>query len=101
MFWEYDTRLGRRWNVDTVVKQWESPYACFRNNPIYHSDPSGLDCEPANNSKPDVGVEPPITLKTFEVKAHRMGWFERAWRNVVGVAKRVDNWFNNNLGVHV
>jgi hypothetical protein len=37
-FWEYDTRLGRRWNIDPVVKQWESGYSCFSNNPIIMSD---------------------------------------------------------------
>ncbi|MEI2673633.1 MAG: hypothetical protein V9F05_06260 [Chitinophagaceae bacterium] len=42
-FWEYDTRLGRRWNVDPVVKEWESPYATFSNNPTYLIDPSGSD----------------------------------------------------------
>ncbi len=42
-FWEYDTRLGRRWNTDHVVKEWESPYSCFRNNPIYFIDHNGSD----------------------------------------------------------
>ena len=31
-FWQYDSRLGRRWNIDPVVKYHESPYACFANN---------------------------------------------------------------------
>jgi len=26
-FWQYDSRLGKRWNVDPVTKPWESPYA--------------------------------------------------------------------------
>jgi hypothetical protein len=34
-FWMYDTRLGRRWNCDPVVKYHETPYACFANNPIW------------------------------------------------------------------
>jgi len=42
-FWEYDARLGRRWNRDPVVKVWESPYAAFANNPIYYNDPNGAD----------------------------------------------------------
>ena len=42
-FWEYDPRLGRRWNVDPVVKHNESPYATFANNPIWFIDPSGAD----------------------------------------------------------
>jgi hypothetical protein len=43
MFWEYDTRLGRRWNTDPVVKLWESPYSTFANNPIFYSDLKGDD----------------------------------------------------------
>jgi hypothetical protein len=42
-FWQYDSRLGRRWNVDPVVKIHESPYAAFANNPIWFVDPSGAD----------------------------------------------------------
>lgn len=39
-----DPRLGGRWwSTDPIVKPWESPYAGFANNPIYYSDPSGLD----------------------------------------------------------
>lgn len=43
LFWEYDTRLGRRWNVDPVVKEEESPYACFNGNPIQKTDVNGDD----------------------------------------------------------
>jgi len=42
-FWEYDTRLGRRWNVDPIIKNWESPYACFFNNSIVVADVNGAD----------------------------------------------------------
>jgi photosystem II stability/assembly factor-like uncharacterized protein len=41
-FWQYDGRLGRRWNIDPVVKPNMSPYSCFDDNPIYFSDPNGL-----------------------------------------------------------
>ena len=37
-FWEYDTRLGRRWNVDIILKLNESPYSTFSNNPIFFID---------------------------------------------------------------
>jgi hypothetical protein len=42
-FWEYDARLGRRWNVDPVYKQMphESPYAAFHNGPIIYEDHEG------------------------------------------------------------
>lgn len=42
-YWEYDTRLGRRWNVDPVKKPWQSDYACFSNSPIWKVDPDGDD----------------------------------------------------------
>ena len=47
-FWEYDSRIGRRWNRDQLVKKypWQSPYAAFNNNPIYFNDPTGLVGEP-------------------------------------------------------
>jgi YD repeat-containing protein len=40
-FWEYDTRLGRRWNVDPKPIIGISEYACFNNNPIWFSDALG------------------------------------------------------------
>ncbi|MFM6933803.1 MAG: hypothetical protein ACKOXP_00015 [Flavobacteriales bacterium] len=42
-FWEYDPRLGRRWNIDPVVKEHRSPYDVFSNNPIIMVDPNGDD----------------------------------------------------------
>ena len=40
-YWEYDTRLGRRWNRDPVTKPWMSPYHAFSNRPIWNVDPNG------------------------------------------------------------
>src|SRR5690625_4230033 len=42
-FWQYSPRIGKRWNIDPVVKPHESPYATFANNPIWFIDPSGAD----------------------------------------------------------
>ena len=42
-FWQYDSRLGRRWNVDPVFKEYESPYACFAGNPVRFADRFGAD----------------------------------------------------------
>jgi RHS repeat-associated protein len=42
-FWEYDSRTGRRYNVDPVEDIGISPYATNRNNPILYTDPKG-DC---------------------------------------------------------
>ena len=41
MYWEYDPRLGRRWNVDPKPVVWESVYAVNRNNSIWYTDPNG------------------------------------------------------------
>ena len=40
-FWEYDTRLGRRWNIDPKQIIGISPYVINGNNPIYYTDPLG------------------------------------------------------------
>jgi len=41
-YWQYDSRLGRRWNPDPITYPWQSTYATFNNNPITYSDPLGL-----------------------------------------------------------
>jgi hypothetical protein len=38
LYWEYDSRLGRRWNLDPKPQVNISDYACFGNNPIYNID---------------------------------------------------------------
>jgi RHS repeat-associated protein len=42
-FWQYDTRLGRRWNVDPVYKSGISNYSVLSLNPIIMVDPGGDD----------------------------------------------------------
>jgi YD repeat-containing protein len=42
-FWEYDTRVGRRWNLDPIVKPDQSGYSAFANNPIWFADIDGQD----------------------------------------------------------
>jgi TolA-binding protein len=41
MYWEYDSRIGRRWNLDPKPQISISDYACFANNPILYSDVLG------------------------------------------------------------
>ena len=50
-FWQYDSRLGRRWNVDPITYPWQSSYATFNNNPIVYSDPRGLEGTKDKNEK--------------------------------------------------
>ncbi len=40
-FWEYDARIGRRFNVDPKPNVSISVYACFANNPIVFVDSKG------------------------------------------------------------
>jgi hypothetical protein len=40
-YWQYDARLGRRWNVDPKPNPSTSTYAAFANNPIWFSDVAG------------------------------------------------------------
>ena len=41
MFWEYDTRLGRRWNKDPKPVIGINDYHVLLNNPIIYTDPLG------------------------------------------------------------
>ena len=41
MFWEYDTRNGRRWNQDPKPNASISNYTAFANNPICYADHMG------------------------------------------------------------
>jgi hypothetical protein len=41
LFWEYDTRLGRRWNLDPKPNVSISGYAVLKNNPILFTDVNG------------------------------------------------------------
>ena len=41
LFWEYDIRLGRRWNLDPKPQINISDYAVMGNNPIFLIDPYG------------------------------------------------------------
>ena len=58
----YDPRLGRRWNIDPVIKHWESGYATFANNPIWFIDPDGYDVIPTNDLKANASVNSLLTL---------------------------------------
>jgi RHS repeat-associated protein len=57
-YWMYDSRLGRRWENDPIVKPHESPYAAFANNPIWFTDKAGLDTIPSSK----------VDMKTFNVE---------------------------------
>jgi len=41
LYWEYDSRIGRRWNVDPKPDISLSPYSTFRNSPFINIDALG------------------------------------------------------------
>jgi hypothetical protein len=49
-FWEYDGRLGRRWNVDPLLSKYpsSSPFSVNNNSPILCIDEDGLEGENSN-----------------------------------------------------
>jgi RHS repeat-associated protein len=53
-FWQYDARLGRRFNPDPIYKN--SPYETFGGNPLLFSDPYGLDTSSSKKGRLDGDV---------------------------------------------
>lgn len=56
LFWEYDSRIGRRWNLDPKPNISISPYNCFAGNPIWYKDILGdtLDYNTNGNTEADI-----------------------------------------------
>ena len=52
-FRQYDPRVGKWLSIDPKDVAWESPYAAYRNNPIFYNDPHG-DCP--DGKCPDVDL---------------------------------------------
>jgi YD repeat-containing protein len=40
-YWQYDARLGRRWNVDPRPSRGTSAFSTFLNSPLFYRDPLG------------------------------------------------------------
>ena len=64
MFWEYDSRLGRRWNRDPNSIFGFSEYSCFSNNPILLIDPLGDKDSSTTNKPVSTGFVSPIAPAT-------------------------------------
>lgn len=104
-YWMYDSRIGRRWNIDPVVKPWESPYACFANNPIWFSDVKGDDAtqtgDKGKGKAPKVDNTPPkmegTVLPEIEVTASKTGGFWNKVGNSIGnVFRNIHNYISGN-----
>jgi hypothetical protein len=61
-FWQFDARLGRRWNIDLRPNPSVSYYACFENSPIFLQDRLGDSVRQTNAFKSDKEL-----MKAFDV----------------------------------
>ena len=69
LYWEYDSRIGRRWNIDPAVKVAESPYAAFANNPIWFTDHNGADTTLPSADGGSLRLPDGVNgIKTFDAK---------------------------------
>lgn len=98
-FWEYDTRIGRRWNTDPIVKPWESSYAAFNNNPIWKLDPNGDDAlVKTDKDKGTIDVSTTVYVaggddkdrKDFVDNANKFVGDMEGWGNMSGTYKDED-----------
>jgi len=89
-FWQYDSRLGRRWNVDPVTYPWQSSYAVFNNCPIVFIDPLGLEPEGDPNKKESNTINAP--LDEVVIRAKRPSWFKRMRVNFKNIVNPSDEY---------
>jgi hypothetical protein len=86
LYWEYDTRLGRRWNQDPKPNPSISNYATLANNPIWFSDPLGDTIRWKDNKGRtlmllDNGKKDMITQGTKDIYSKGIQWFEPEAKN--------------------
>jgi hypothetical protein len=68
MYWEYDSRIARRWNVDPKPNTTISNYAAFANSPLLFSDSKGDTISPKSDwSKNNKSIS---TLQSMTDMAH-------------------------------
>ena len=72
-FWQYDSRLGRRWNVDPRPHVSVSAYSCFYNCPVLITDIKGDTGEVHARNRQEAGMILANIMIGFEVT------FEEEW----------------------
>lgn len=83
-FWQYDSRLGRRWNLDPKPNPSISDYATFANNPIMYIDPFGDTIRFAQGQRLGFKIK---VVGTFFISA----LFSKEFRKNLGIAMRDEN----------
>lgn len=92
-FWEYDSRLGRRWNQDPKYTASISRYSCLNNNPIVYIDPQG------DYSKVGAWIRSVFTKDAGEIYQSGDEWgFNVLTRDSEGKATGYYSMFGNTYG---
>jgi hypothetical protein len=106
-FWEYDARIGRRWNLDPVVKVHESGYSVLGENPLLMIDINGDDWIVNKTSNKDGSTHYNLTFRARLVnesgkqysREELQGFVDRIKDGLGGSAKQgEDKAFNGNDG---
>lgn len=89
-FWQYDSRLGRRFNVDPLSLSWESPYLCYHNSPLYFNNITGLSGEsPGGEPKEGDYDESTNSVYGFDGTTGEFKWLPVKTPDVIVRAKPV------------
>jgi len=94
-FWEYDSRLGRRWNIDPVFVASISPFASFENSPILYNDPDGKFRIRTNSTDKEFRREERRNLRFIIRQTYKeaLSWNKQQWQE----AKKASG-YNTKLG---
>ncbi len=79
MYWEYDSRLGRRWNLDPKPQISISDYAAFANNPIWFTDVYGDEVDYGKKGEGKVRNKINSFFSRVFSKSYRESY--RGWRD--------------------
>jgi RHS repeat-associated protein len=74
LYWEYDSRIGRRWNLDPVPQVGVSDYACLGNNPINLSDADGDNPGPPGKKKKSYDWGAALRYQAIHYNAARVAY---------------------------
>jgi RHS repeat-associated protein len=80
-YWQYDSRLGRRWNLDPKRVTGISEYSCFLNNPIYFADPNGDEVD----TKMDGKLRKQLGISKKEAKNYTPEMIKRMFAEEYGI----------------
>jgi hypothetical protein len=89
LFWEYDTRLGRRWNLDPKPQISISDYSVLGNNPLINTDVLG-DTTKILNTKGDLLIQINDKGENRFFEAQDQESFNKFTKTVVEKAKKAE-----------